>query len=435
MKVSYRLLARICVALVFTFASAVLATGVTGVPGMPPAPVRAATPALRVQMVLSPTQITWVQNEIIPRFEQANKVKVELEPVDWSNRMQKIMVQTAAGLPPDVFMNGAEHIYELIRAELVLDITDRLANWPDRRDFIPGAFGSSTWGGRNYGVPLLAAPRMWWYNYDLFEEAGLDPKRPPEDWEDLLDVVRKLTRTRGKEVIQQGYSVERLTRNDPFGNIQEFVPYLWQAGGELINEELQLGFTSSAAMQALRLMLDLRNTVLPAGYTWRPTGNYAFYEKKAAIFLFSGLVGSEIARKDPKQLDRIGIFVPKNKERVTPVFSDWVAIHRQSQQKELAWKFIQTLTAPEALMKFDLQMGLPPPRYSTVAAMVKENPATRFSYQALEFARRYPIFPEADRLTRVWAASYQKILKGEQSPENAMASAAEQWNDVLEAYR
>ncbi|HHV56073.1 MAG TPA: hypothetical protein GXX55_11620 [Firmicutes bacterium] len=86
-------------------------------------------------------------------------------------------------------------------------------------------------------------------------------------------------------------------------------------------------------------------------------------------------------------------------------------------------------------MKFDMLMGLPSPRYSTVAAMVKENPAMRFSYQVLELARRYPVSPEADRLTRVWAAYYQKILKGEQSPENAMASAADEWNQVLKAYR
>lgn len=53
----------------------------------------------------------------------------------------------------------------------------------------------------------------------------------------------------------------------------------------------------------------------------------------------------------------------------------------------------------------------------------------------MEFSRRYPVFPESDRLTRIWGAAYQKILRGEQSPETAMASASEQWNEVLKAYR
>ncbi|HHV54944.1 MAG TPA: sugar ABC transporter substrate-binding protein [Firmicutes bacterium] len=427
MKASCRLPVEECVVLVIV--------GICSLVGVSGRPAEAATPVLRVQMVLDPPQITLLQKEVIPSFEQENGVKVALEIVDWTNRMQRLMAQTAAGLPPDVFMNGAEHVYELIRAGLVADITATLANWSDKRDFIPAAFGSSTWAGRSYGVPLLVAPRMWWYYYDLFEEAGLDPKRPPEDWEDLLTAARKLTRTRDKDVVQQGYSVAGLATDDPFGNLQEFVPYLWQAGGELINEQLQIGFTSSAAMRALQLMLDLLNTSWPPGYKCRPTDESAFFAKKAAILLFSGAAGSVIARRDPTELDRVGVFVPKDEEKVTPVFCDWVAIHRQSRQKELAWKFIQTLTAPETLMKFDLLIGLPSPRYSTVANAVRAFPAVRFSYQVIDFARRYPVFPEADRLTRIWAAYWQRIRKGEQSPENAMASAADEWNQVLKAYR
>lgn len=278
MSTRHSCLTRICLLSLFAISSAF--TRASAVPAY------AAPPVLRVQMIISQAQISMLQREVIPNFERENKVKVELIPVDWSNRMEKILLGTAAGVVPDIFMNGAEQVYELVRADLVTDLTDRLNAWPDKRDFIPGAFGSSTWGGRNYGVPLLAAPRMWWYYYDLFEESGLDPKRPPETWEDLLVAVRKLTRTQGKEIVQQGYSVERLTLDDPFANIQEFVPYLWQAGGDLINEDLQVGFTSHAAKQALQFMLDLRSASLPAGYTMRPLKNVAFYEKKAAILLF-----------------------------------------------------------------------------------------------------------------------------------------------------
>ncbi|MGE5482422.1 MAG: ABC transporter substrate-binding protein [Bacteroidota bacterium] len=417
-------LPRICLLSLFVIASAF--TMVSSVP------VHAATPVLRVQMIISQAQINLLQREVIPDFERENKVKVEITPVTWSDRMEKILAGTAAGVVPDVFMNGAEQIYELVRANLLTDLTDRLNAWPDKKDFVPGAFGSSTWGGRNYGVPLLAAPRMWWYYYDLFEEAGLDPKRPPDTWSDLLTAVRKLTRTQGKEIVQQGYSIERLSLNDPFANIQEFVPYLWQAGGELINEDLQVGFTSNAAIQALEFMLDLREASLPAGYTLRPLNNVAFYAKRAAILLFSSVVGFEVARNDPKQLDRLGVFVPRNKERVTPIFADWLGIHRQSQQKEAAWNFIKAVTAPDILVKF---LELPSPRYSTIATVVQRNPSLRFSYQVMEFSRRYPIFPESDRLTRIWGAAYQKVVYGQQSPEAAMASAADQWNDVLKAYR
>lgn len=66
----------------------------------------------------------------------------------------------------------------------------------------------SNFGGNTYRVGWYPIPMIWYYNKDLFDQAGLDADTPPATWDDMLAACEKL---RSKDIeaigggIQDGY--------------------------------------------------------------------------------------------------------------------------------------------------------------------------------------------------------------------------------------
>ncbi len=85
-------------------------------------------------------------------------------------------------------------------------------------------------------MPVLQSVVTYIYNVDLFKKAGLDPKAPPETWAELEEAARKLTcDTDGDGKIDQWGGI-RFDLNRP-SPITSVVPFVWQAGGDLISAD------------------------------------------------------------------------------------------------------------------------------------------------------------------------------------------------------
>jgi ABC-type glycerol-3-phosphate transport system substrate-binding protein len=50
----------------------------------------------------------------------------------------------------------------------------------------------SHFGGHIYRLGWYPLPMIWYYNKKLFEQAGLDPEKPPKTWDDLLNACEQL---------------------------------------------------------------------------------------------------------------------------------------------------------------------------------------------------------------------------------------------------
>ena len=80
------------------------------------------------------------------------------------------------------------------RGQLV-DITDYFKDDPTLRTVSPGHMTVGTYDGRLYGVPLYADVSALFYNKDLFEQAGLDPDKPPTSLAEIREYADKITRS------------------------------------------------------------------------------------------------------------------------------------------------------------------------------------------------------------------------------------------------
>jgi len=175
----------------------------------------------------------------------------ELNPQKWGGLVlpggggrAPFMLSLAGGTSPDVYFcwfhiiqhdieQGFIHpLNEWIGDDLDGDgqISDREAKWPGWKDVPPLWRQVATKNGKVYGVPMAGT---WYYGIiyrkDLVQQAGLDPEKTPETWDEFYTWCQRLTFPR-KQV--SGARVQRGQRAfgmecRPWG----WLPWMQAAGG------------------------------------------------------------------------------------------------------------------------------------------------------------------------------------------------------------
>jgi raffinose/stachyose/melibiose transport system substrate-binding protein len=128
--------------------------------------------------------------DIAAEFE-AEHPNVTIDITVYENEAFKTAVEPRlqAGDPPDLFQSwGGGELAQQVDAGLVQDITDDVEPWIG--DLNQGAVGLYQVDDAQYGIPFDLGMVGFWYNTDLFAQAGID--EPPATWDELLDDVQTL---------------------------------------------------------------------------------------------------------------------------------------------------------------------------------------------------------------------------------------------------
>ena len=121
---------------------------------------------------------------------------INLTYIPHAEMVGKIAQGIASGDVPDLM--GMDLIYapQFENAGQLVDLTDKIKDWPELKTASPGHMTVATFNDRLYGVPLYADVSALFYNKDLFKKAGLDPNKPPTSLAELRDVRRQDHRAR-----------------------------------------------------------------------------------------------------------------------------------------------------------------------------------------------------------------------------------------------
>jgi raffinose/stachyose/melibiose transport system substrate-binding protein len=125
-------------------------------------------------------------------YMKANpNVNIEITVLENEAFKTKLTTVMQSGNPPDIFQSwGGGTMNEYATAGLLKDITADLEKdgWKDT--FSPGALGVYSYQDKFYGVPRDMGAVGFWYNKDLFKQAGIEA--PPATWTELLEDIRTL---------------------------------------------------------------------------------------------------------------------------------------------------------------------------------------------------------------------------------------------------
>lgn len=149
----------------------------------------------------------------------------------------------AGGMAPDVFDLFGRKVGDYIDQGFLAPLNERFKK--DFKEQGKEYFGveapDSIWelcikDGNIYAVPMAYYFMALQYRKDLFIKAGLDPSKPPKDWDEMWEMGKKLTFIPSKE---PGVITDQLPTygfNLLRGQFQgwHFLQFIWAAGGEVV---------------------------------------------------------------------------------------------------------------------------------------------------------------------------------------------------------
>ncbi len=113
-------------------------------------------------------------------------------------------------------------------------------------------FAKYTVNGHLYCMPWFQCVMALHYRKDLFRDAGLDPNKPPRDWNEFYEYAKKLTDP------EKGNGVLTFPCHRAPGYLTDFI---WQAGGEVIARDkdgkYRAVFNDAGGVEALRFFKKL----------------------------------------------------------------------------------------------------------------------------------------------------------------------------------
>ena len=180
-------------------------------------------------------------NEIVKRFcELHPDIKLESFSgisIPGMGMETEPLLAMAGGVAPDILYVNFRISESYISQGFLYPLDEYVEKWQkeDPEEFKKAIY-PSIWPvikreGHVWAIPyggVLVMGLM--YRKDLFREAGLDPDKPPKNWDELYEYCKKLT------VPEKGQYGMVLASGLQEG-AWHFINFLWSAGGEIIKEE------------------------------------------------------------------------------------------------------------------------------------------------------------------------------------------------------
>lgn len=189
----------------------------------------------------------------VAQFEKLNP-DIEVEGVEYEWTAPTFAAQLAGGTLPDVFRIPLTDAKTLIANGQLADLTSQVEALPFYDKFNPSVLAAAQDASGNvFGIPREAYAMGLQYNRALFEEAGLDPEKPPTTW----DEVREYAKTISEKTGQAGFM--QMSQNNT-GGWQLTAATVARGGAmeKVTGDTVTVTADNPATKEALQYLKDLR---------------------------------------------------------------------------------------------------------------------------------------------------------------------------------
>lgn len=352
-------------------------------------------------------------------WAEINNVNLTIEITPWDNYEEKYLTGFSSGNGPDVGYMYLEMFNDFIDMGALAEL-DEFITEEDRANYL--YLDKGFLKGKQYAMPFIVGnARILFFNMDILEKAGV--KELPKTWQELVDVALKV-----KEAKLPGVMPFAGEWADPaigaLNNI--FYPYLWQAGGEIYNEDgtkIAL-LDNDAAVRAAQFLYDLKfkHEVLPeesmalVGTELRNQ----FMEGNIAI---ASMAANSAGLLDEAKINWDFVISLEDKTKATWVAADSLIVNNACKNKELAMSLVKTIINKETMEKFHKEISPFPP--ITKDAEFFDNPRFKELYSDAEHLRTLPVANGAFKMMNTLYKNLQSMMLGELSPEEAIQNTVD----------
>src|SRR6266550_1389925 len=197
------------------------------------APTGGAAPVVNLSIWGGYPEIAPVYQRAADAYQQAHpNVKVTVLTTDLRDYERKL----AASLPSDtagsILEVEASTVERYLEAGLIPKAPADMAQFVRSRSFNKSAQDAASLANDVYGVPWFAGVGAFYYNTDMFKEAGLST--PPKTMDEVMAFAKKLAKT--------------------------FAILMWPRGGELLTQsapgKYRAGYDNDAGRATMKMHLD-----------------------------------------------------------------------------------------------------------------------------------------------------------------------------------
>lgn len=301
----------------------------------------------RLRLILTTDDNPARQEQIAIFDRMFANLKLTIDPTN--NDQSKIIVQTMAGIGPDIIdCYTRQQLHTYYQAGILADVTEMAEeagvtpeiSWPAAREnmFIEG---------RQYGFVTNPGPWVVFYNKDIFDKCGVPYPDGDWDWDEFVDVAKRLT-------IKEPGS----RRNQTYGVMgYDLMEAIWQNGGSFFSEDgTRCTLDSPEAIGAAQWLMDLEfkhkcapspseEQAMAAAGGWGQ-GIITLFSAHRLGMIRYGRWGLIVWRKDPKL--RIGACaLPRGKQKATTFVTRISVLNKKSPYVKEAFNYLKFLASED----------------------------------------------------------------------------------------
>jgi multiple sugar transport system substrate-binding protein len=389
-----------------------------------------------------PEQNQWVREEARRFNAEHPDINVVVSLKSWNMIRELLYVNFTSGTGPDVVRVHANYASEFGEGGFFYPVNE-FADFDSVRSWYePYAIESCSYNGNCYGLPSSALAFILACNRDLFDRYNL---KPPKTWSEFREVARTLTRDTDNDGEPDQWGLV-LMGGDRGGFAYRLAPFIYKAGGDILSKDLTtVRFNEPAAFSALQLFVDMFHkdrSITPGfcAYTHSEISDL-FHNNKVGMSIEGPWIRNLIAAKSPdKDLYIVPIPVPDHlahRYETMPTLQDvvMVAMNRNSEHPEAAWKWMKTIRSPEADMNWITSDfgGIAVAKKAVNSEEAKNVPDLDMFRHELVAARPWPSHPQMIWIVRNIMAVYGlKAINGAMDARKAWNEAMQKAQEVLD---
>jgi len=334
-------------------------------------------------------------------------VKVSVTPVDWGQAVAKLQTAIAGKTTPDVSQMGTDMMGKFGATG---------AFEPVPADIAPAGYFESAWNtnmvdGVVSGVPWYVETRLLYYRTDIAEKAGITS--PPATWDDLKAAAKAMKEKGGSK-----YGIGLGTKN-----WQEYFPFLWSNGGDVVDASGNPTLNSPQAVEALAFYKSFFDEGLTPKSVPEGTDPATPFVTGDTPMFFSGpwhLAGVKAA--GGADFEGKWAISPMVKKVTATSFlgGSNVVVFKNSKNKDAAWAFVKFLSDPKTQATWFTTSGdLPAVTSGWEDAAVKSDPNLAMFGEQLKDTKAQPVSATWAELSSAINDTLEKMTTGTMTPQAA----------------
>ena len=360
----------------------------------------------------------------------------------YQDTLTKALTAFKSGEPPDIAILLSTDMFTLIDEDAIAPFDDLLKTDADKawaKSFFPAFMENSQTGGKTWGIPFQRSTIVMFWNKDAFKEAGLDPDKAPDTWDELVADGGKLTKRDASGNVSQ-WGVEIPSTGFPYWLFQGLTT---ANNVRLMNEAgTATYFDKPGVVEALQYWVDLsrKYQIQPQGTIEWGTTPKDFFERKTAIMWTS--TGNLTNVRNNAKFPFGVAMLPAHQGRGSPTGGGNFYLFKKMTDAEraAAFKFVIWMTSPERAADWGIATGYVAVRPDawdtpTMKKYVADFPAAAVARDQLKYAVAELSTHDNQRVTKVLNDGLQAALTGTKTPQQAMQDAQQEATRLLKPYQ